>query len=189
MEKRKKIEAIGSFDGIVEKHDTMGWFGESGEKKTPYILIPIVITEGEHKGKVGYYQGWLSDNAFDNTTAKLAEVFKFNGDYQALYEGKVSLDGLPANITVELEEYKGKPQYKVAWLNPPGGGGAARGKPLEEGKVKSLLKKLGSRGKTIAKAQLELMAKGGGAAAGKKDPQKAAESPQPDGPPPDDVPF
>jgi hypothetical protein len=177
MAQRKRIEAIGSFDGVVEKHDTMGWFAESGEKKTPYILVPVVISEGDHKGEVGYYQGWLSDNAFDNTIARLAEVFGFNGDLPALYDGKVSLQGLPCNITVELEEFKGKKKYKVAWLNPVGGG-AARGKPLEENKVKALLKKLGSRGKTVAKAQLELIAKGGGAVP--KDPQKAAEAAQPD---------
>lgn len=189
-EKREKLAKIGYFDGVVEKHPVAGWFGESGQKKTPYILIPVVVTtEGPDKGKIGYYYGWLSDTAFDNTIARLAEVFGFNGDLPALHEGKVTLDGLPCNITVEMEEYKGKPNFKVAWLNTPGGGGGGAAKPMDESKLKGLLKKMGSRAKTIAKAQIELTLKGGGSLPKAKDPQKAAEAPQSDPPADDDVPF
>lgn len=178
---REKIDIAGQFNCVVEQPES-GWFGETSEKKTPYIRIPVIITEeGKHKGKVGVWQGWLSDAAFDNTIARLATVFGFNGDLQALHEGKVTLAEMPCNITTEEEEYDGKKRIRIAWLNEHGGGGA---KPMDTEKVSSLIKKLNSRSKAIAKEAMTSAAKEGKKP---KDPQKAAEAPQSD--PSDDVPF
>jgi len=141
------LQTVGSFECIVEKPD-IGWIGEQGEKKTPFVRIPLVVTEGDCKGQTTIYKAWLSDGAFDNTIRRLAEVFGFDGDLITLNSGRQTLAGLPCNITTEMENYQGKDRLKIAWLNPPGGGEA---KPLDEIKVASILTKLNAKSKAVAK--------------------------------------
>ena len=137
------LQTVGSFECIVEPPDA-GWIGEQGEKNTPFVRIPLVVTEGEFKGQIALYKGWLSDGAFDNTIKRLAEVFGFDGDLITLNSGRQSLAGKPCNITTEMENYQGKDRLKIAWLNPPG-------KPLDEMKIASILTKLNAKSKAIAK--------------------------------------
>lgn len=144
----KYLNQVGSFECIVQEPEA-GWIGEQGEKKTPFVRIPLMVNEGENKGEVTIYKAWLSDGAFDNTIRRLAEVFGFDGDLATLNSGAQTLAGLPCNITTEMENYQGKDRLKVAWLNPPGGGGA---KPLEAAKVQSILGKLNAKAKAIAKS-------------------------------------
>lgn len=142
------INTVGTFECIVEKPEA-GWFAESKEKKTQYLRIPVKVIEGPCAGQRGIWNGWLSDAAFDNTIARLTQVFGFNGDLTALHEGRVTLAGKRCSVSTESETYNGKPRVKVQWLNEPGGGGP---KPLEETKVNALLSKLTARAKAIAKA-------------------------------------
>ena len=153
MEKPKYLNTVGSFECQVIA-PTLGWFGESKEKHTPFIRVPVQVIEGEHRGEVAVWTGWLSENAQDNTITRLAEVFGFDGDFATLHTGRQTLVGKPCNIEVESESYdaggKTKTSYKVAWLNPPGGGGP-KGTPMEAEKVNSLLKLLSAKGKALAK--------------------------------------
>jgi len=151
MSNNKYIEHAGSYECIVEAPGDAGWFGESGDKKTPFIRIPVRVTEGVDKGKIAVYRAWLSDSAFDNTIRRLKEVFGFDGDLNALFAGKTTFVGLPCNIQTEMETYQGKAMCKVAWLNAPGGGGGGA-TPMESSKLSSLLSRLGPKAKAIAKA-------------------------------------
>lgn len=173
------LKSVGSFNCVVEAPEA-GWFGEKGDNNTPFIRIPIAVTEdGPDKGCIAVWYGWLSEKALDNTIARLKEVFNFNGDLIALHEGKVTLTGMECNITTEEETFEGKARIKVAWLNPPGGGGA---KPMDHNKVVSLLSKLNSRSKAIAKAQ----STGGARPAALKPIAKAARATTP---PEEDIAF
>ena len=146
------IQHAGSYECIVEDPGDSGWFGESGEKKTPFIRIPVRVIEGVDKGKIAVYRAWLSDSAFDNTIRRLKEVFGFDGDLNALFAGKTTFMDMPCNIQTEMETYQGKSMCKVAWLNPAGGGGVGGAKPMEASKLSSLLSKLAPKAKAIAKA-------------------------------------
>lgn len=146
------IQHAGSYECIVEDPGDSGWFGESGDKKTPFIRIPVRVIEGVDKGKIAVYRAWLSDSAFDNTIRRLKEVFGFDGDLNALFAGKTTFMDLPCNIQTEMETYQGKSMCKVAWLNPAGGGGGGGAKPMEASKLSSLLSKLAPKAKAIAKA-------------------------------------
>lgn len=141
------LNAAGSFECEVVEPEN-GWFGESGEKQTPYIRIPVVVLDGENKGRSAVWQGWLSPKAFDNTIARISEIFTWDGDLANLHLQKTTLAGQRCNIQTEMQEYNGKTMCKVAWLNPPGGGKA---KPMDAEKVAGLLKQLNAKSKAIAK--------------------------------------
>jgi hypothetical protein len=149
---KEYLNIPGSFECVVENPGEAGWFGETKEQKTPFLRLPLKITEGPQKGKICVYNAWLTEAAFDRTIQRLKQVFGFNGDLNALYEGKASFAGMPCNIEAETETYQGKARVKIAWLNPPGGSTGTGPKPMEANKLSSLLSKLGPRAKAIAKA-------------------------------------
>lgn len=172
----KYINSEGSFDCIVNE-PTAGWFGESGQKETPFIRVPVVVTdEGPEKGSGAVWQGWLSAGAFENTVKRLTEVFGFNGDLAGLATGRQTFAGKPCSITTEFEDYEGKRRCKIKWLNAPGGGESA--KPMEQRKLDALLARLTPQAIKVAKMA------GNGVAAGAAAAEKAIE---PRGE--DDVPF
>jgi hypothetical protein len=144
----KYLNTEGSFEAIITE-PSAGWIGEAGQNASPFIRIPVQVTEdGPEKGAIGIWQGYLTDDAFEKTIKRLAEALGFNGDLYSLTTGKQTLVGKPCNITTKFEEYNGKTRCKIAWLNAPGGGGA---KPLEPRKLDSLLNKLNTRAIQIAK--------------------------------------
>ncbi len=143
----KHINSEGSFDCIVTM-PTAGWIGESEEKQTPFIRIPVQVTDdGVEKGAGAVWQGWLSQGAFDKTIKRLVEVFGFNGDLAALATGHQTFVGQPCAITTVFEEYNGKKRCKVQWLNAIGGGT----KPMEQSKLEALLARLTPEAIKVAK--------------------------------------
>jgi len=145
------VDKAGTYECEVVR-PVSGWFGEQGEKKTPFIRVPCVVTSGPQEGKAITWMGWLSDGAADNTIRQLARTFPgWNGDLVDLDEGKFTFEGLNCQIAAEAETWDGKTRIKAKWLNPPGGGAVA--KPLEAGKVASLLKRLGGKSRALVKAE------------------------------------
>jgi hypothetical protein len=49
-EENRYVTEAGTFMAKV-KMPGNGWFGESGKKKTPFIRIPLLITDGPQKGR------------------------------------------------------------------------------------------------------------------------------------------
>lgn len=143
------VDRPGAFRCIV-KEPTSGWFGEAGEKNTPYIrIIGEVADDGDQNGKTITYFAWLSDGAFDRTIKNLVEVFGWNGDLVALDNGQFTFAGMECQIVAEFETHDGKTKIKAKWLNVVGGG---EGKEMAKEKVASLLAKLGGKAKALAKA-------------------------------------
>jgi hypothetical protein len=136
----------GQFDCTVTL-PTAGWIGEQGDRQTPFIRIPVVVSEGTEVGKGAVWQGWLSNNAFEGTIKRLAEVFGFNGDLASLATGKTTLAGKACSIITEFEEYEGKRRLKIKWLNAHGGGGA---KPMDLNRLNALLGALNKRAMAVA---------------------------------------
>lgn len=167
------LQIAGSFECFVINPEG-GWFGESAKKGTPFVRIAVEVADGPEKGKMAVWAGWLTEGAQDGTLQRLVDVFGFDGDLHSLNDGV--LTGRPCNITTEMETYEGKTRCKVAYLNPPGGGGA---KPMDKSKVNALIARLNTRARAIAKQ-----------GAPKTAAQLArAVVPQPAQVPDDDVPF
>ncbi len=144
----KYINSEGSFDAVVTK-PTAGWIGESEEKGTPFVRIPVQVTDdGPEKGAGAVWTGYLSNAAFDNTIKRLVEVFGFDGDLASLATGRQTFEGKPCNVSVEAEDYNGKRRFKVKWLNAIGGGQA---KPMELHKLEALLARLTPQAIKVAK--------------------------------------
>ena len=178
------VDRAGAFLCVVQE-PTSGWFGEAGEKQTPFIRIVGKVTgDGDQKDRIIIWQGWLSDGAFDNTIKALAEAFPaWDGDLASLQNGSFTFAGLECQIVTEVETYENKPRVKAKWLNPAGGGA----KPMEKAKVDSIGAKLGRRAQAIVKATHA----GGGDPAAKTaaTPAPSRPVPVPTAPENDDIPF
>ena len=61
-----------------------GWFATAGKNETPFIRIPLTISEGALKGTTHVYQAWISDNAYERTMKTLCEVFGWDGDLEEM---------------------------------------------------------------------------------------------------------
>jgi hypothetical protein len=126
-----------------------GWFGEAGEHNTPYIRIPLIVTEdGDGEGDRLTHQAWISDKSLDRTVKNLAEVFGWDGDIEALAKltNTGPFVGQECSIVTEEEEYNGKKRVVIKWLNTAGGGG----KTMESAKAASLARRLAERAKKAA---------------------------------------
>lgn len=144
----KYLNAAGTFSAIVKRPNN-GWLGESSQKYTPFIRIPLVIDGGEHDGLEIVWQGYLSDAAFDRTVETLAKAFGWDGDLSKLAEDKPVFEGMPCEIVTEMEDYQGEARCRAKWLNPVGGGG---GPVMEPEKKLSLVKSLQRRAMGLAAA-------------------------------------
>lgn len=127
-----------------------GWFGEAGQNNTPFIRIPLRVTDpGECHGEIIDFAGWLSDRALEKTIARVAEVFDWDGDLEALAD---LLDtgpfvGKACSIVTEEEHHNGDKRVKIKWLNragPP---------PMERNAAMSLAQRLNARAKAAAGGQ------------------------------------
>ncbi len=131
-----------------------GWFGEAGQNNTPYIRIPLVVTQkGACEGEETTFQGWLTDSAAKRTIDNLKEVFGWNGDLEelaALTDEGPFVD-MPCQIVTEEEEYNNKTRVVIKWLNAPGGGG----KMMDANKALELARRLGGKSRSAPSAQAQ----------------------------------
>ncbi|HWL51328.1 MAG TPA: hypothetical protein VNQ90_02775 [Chthoniobacteraceae bacterium] len=170
----KYIDAVGSFRCRVVEPEA-GWLGET-EKGTPFIRIPLTVSdeESDQNGNTIIYQAYLSDAAIDRTVKDLTEVFGWDGDLQALVSGNATFTDMECVIVTESETYEGKERIRVKFLNS-----IHRTAPkLDQAKVNSLLAKLNSRTKAVAKA-----------AGGSSPAKPAAKAPPKPAPEKVDAPF
>lgn len=142
------IDEVGSFRCQVVEPQA-GWIGETEEKKTPFIRIPCVVNDPESSqhGREIVHTMWLSDGAVDRTVKDLAEIFGWDGNLEALAAGE-GFTGQECVIVTESEEYNGKTRIKSKWINSIDRAPTAMAKE----KVASLISKLNSRTKAIAKS-------------------------------------
>jgi len=97
---------------------------ESETNRTPSVKLKF---EAENGGHI-YWDGWLTDAAFENTVKTLHEAFGFNGDFNAVD----SLIGQHAQIVCQTEEYEGQSRIRVRFVNHKDG----RKSPMLEGEKK-----------------------------------------------------
>jgi hypothetical protein len=84
------------------------------------IALDFVTTDG---GEISTVL-WLTPAAYERTVKVLTEVFKFDGDFNALAKG-AGFPNLDCKLVVEMEDYQGndgttKSSAKVKWINSRG---------------------------------------------------------------------
>lgn len=142
----------GSYPAVVipvstEHGEVACQFGKSKNKGTPQVVVAFEILRGPDAGQTISWFGYFSDNvtATDRTFAAL-RACGFTGDDLERFP-----DQRPTNeveIVVGHEEYEGKMQAKVQWVNAPGRGvklaDPMRGQDLRmfAGRFKSKLKNI-----------------------------------------------
>lgn len=177
MEK-KYLSKAGKYMAVV-KRPPNGWFGEIGEKKTPFIRIPLIIQENaemetdDQIGKEIVWCGFITEASVGRTVKTLVKAFGWDGDLAALAadqyltafenpdmvvleNGKTTdsdpFTGKTCKITCEEEEYDGKTRVVIKWLNP------AEGKELsvmDHGSLKSIVAGVSQIAKNAAKEAIE----------------------------------
>lgn len=143
----KYITEVGEFRAVGGKP----FLGESKEKGTPYIGVPVYVDDpdSEQHGAEGTYNAWLSDAAFDRSVKDLSEIFGWDGSLQDIADGKITFEGLPCSIVTEAETHNGKVYHKIKYLNSVD---RQRQRGVMEGqKVADLIARMNSRAKAIAK--------------------------------------
>ena len=103
-------------------------FGETLEEQKPYLFIDFKLDEavgdnGEELTTRGIL--WLTDagKGFDHTLKVLSIVFEWKGenifefDKESAGPKFYDITGKKARLTVEMQEYKGKSEAKVKWIN------------------------------------------------------------------------
>lgn len=124
-----------------------GWFGEAGAENKPYVRIPLEITAGECKGQKVTYQGWMTPAAIDNTEKRLKEVFDWDGNWEDLSGLNTGpWVGKECEIDCQEEEYNGKTEVRIKWLNRVGGGA----KMMTQERTASFLQQLSKRNQPAA---------------------------------------
>lgn len=129
-----------------------GWFGEAGSNNTPFLRIPLIVTqEGPCDGEQLTYQGWLTDKSVERTVKNLSEVFGWDGDLETLarMSNTGPFVGKSCEIVTEEDEHNGKTRVVIKWLNAPGQGG----KIMDGERALTLARKLSARSKAAAAAE------------------------------------
>jgi len=177
MEK-KYLSKAGKYIAVV-KRPPNGWFGEIGEKKTPFIRLPLIIQETqemETDDQIGteiVWRGFITEAAVGRTVKALAKAFNWDGDLAALCadqyltafenpdmvileKGKTTdtdpFTGKSCRITCEEEEYEGKTKVVIKWLNPAEGKEPA---VMDQKSLKSIIADVGKIAKNAAKEAQE----------------------------------
>lgn len=166
-----------------------GWFGEAGEKATPFIRVPLVITEGAHEGQEITFQAWISDKSAAKTIKNLREVFDWDGDIVTLarQSDEGHFVGLPCSIVTEEEEYEGKKRVVIKWLNKAEGSG----KIMEANKALQLAQHLADKlgGEPDPSAQREARPRTAYGARPAPPQKRPPADPDLDAPEDQDIPF
>jgi hypothetical protein len=170
--------AIGS---PVEIEGARVWaqFGKSPEKGTPQVVVAVEILEGEESGRVLTWFGYFTDKTADRTLEAL-RFLGFKG------EDLTTLPSQPLDQKVEIivrhEDYNGKTQARIAWINRPGGGGFKLDKPMPANDLRMFAASLKGRLAKVPEVKGERGVPGA-------TPPPASESQREPARPDDDIPF
>lgn len=113
-------------NGVFEVSVKATALREIGEKKTPAISFQFTIEKNaineadtSNNGKTLYYDGFLTEKAFERTMKSIDECFDFDGTDLCAFD-KGILDGRKVKATVaeETNDTDGKVYNKVKWINP-----------------------------------------------------------------------
>lgn len=108
------IQDAGRYTVTVKDVD----FGESKEKKTPFLGIAFE-TDGGDGIEANLYFGDVKSTKDNKTSTErvvnmLRTVFGFDDNFETIHG---QLVGKRCSITVELEEHNGKEYARVKWIN------------------------------------------------------------------------
>jgi len=146
----------GTFEAEVLSHV----LATSKEKGTPSIKVQVEIQKnvvnGEPVTGSFYWDGWLTEKAFENTMKAVSEALGWNGGDLSELNGTGAFVGKIVQVVLEEEadDRTGKTHTKIKWLNPLGGGGV---KALSGADAKAVADKL--KGKVLAYRQKNPAAK------------------------------
>lgn len=148
----------GTYAAVVAPVTTKGgaknWcqFGESGQKKTPLVMVQFEILRGPHAGQRITWYGYFSEENPDVTdrTIKSLRACGFSGEqFGDMVTQAVDQE---VSIVVEHEEYQGKRRARVLWVNAVGGGGLKVENQMSASQMRLFSSKLASRLKAFAPA-------------------------------------
>ena len=140
-------------DGTYRARAIEGALGfTKGDKEQAAILLEV--SEGEAEGQRITWFGYFTEKTTDRTMEALRLCGWLGDDISDLSSINGACD---VTIVVEAEEYEGKWNAKVKWINRLGGGGIALNAPMAGDKAKSFAATMRAK---AAASRIALAAKG-----------------------------
>jgi hypothetical protein len=144
--------------------------------KTPQVAVRFAVVEGDATGEEITWYGFLTEAAQERTIEGLIHT-GWTGDS---FEDLSTVGSKDCEIEVAEEEYEGKLQWKVKWVNALGGGGIQMADVMSPQERKTFAGQM--RGSVLAVRQ-KMAAKGSGAPAPARQPApRRAPAPHPNAP-------
>jgi len=168
--KSQWLAVAGTFRCKVLSH----YYGESKEKKTPFLALELVVTKSDIDHQVNKRTVWrgyptrnkrpdgtfdnanLPEDAWDKIATRLADCFpSWDGDLVALADDDTLLAGQPVDIETEVETriHPGtgdrKDSCNVKWLNSIHSTRAPAA--MDQGKIAALVARSNTRAKALVK--------------------------------------
>lgn len=135
----------GTFKCVVIDHVLR----ESKEKKTPSVMLKLdtvenIITGEKVQSTHLYFDGYLTENAIDNTMKTLTEALGWNGVDLNDLNGTGKFCGVEVAAVVDEESYQGQLRSKVKFVNNLERA-TAKIDPMESGIARGLAESLKGR--------------------------------------------
>jgi hypothetical protein len=162
---------------VLDGAETYVQFGESSKSGTPQVVVNFEVLEGPEQGRRIAWFGYFTDKTVNRTIESL-RFCGFKGDDLALAVTQ-KLDQ-EVQIAVAHEEYDGKPQAKVRWVNRAGGDGFRMDKPMAGQALSKFAAQMRNAVKAVPEASGKPAQRGNGAPAATGDQRPPAD---------DEIPF
>jgi hypothetical protein len=95
--------------------------GYSSQKGTEQAVAHMKILDGKYEGRTLPWIGFFTSAEVADRTLEQLRFLGLTGD--AVSEARSQPMDNVVPVTIEEEEYEGKPRARVAWINKPGSGG------------------------------------------------------------------
>lgn len=132
----------------------VSWQLGTTKEGKPQVEVAFVITQAcEHTGEPISWFGFFTDKTFE-TTVKALQLMGFDSDDLSTIN-EVGPQDVEVSLKIQHEQYEGKTQARVRWVNDPNFGGLVS-KRMDEADAKAFAKNMRAQMAALKKPKAAL---------------------------------